>query len=728
MTVPVTNAWSGPYVGDGATTAFPFTFRAMGTEYVGVRLDGAAQTAGFTVALNANGIGGTVTMATAPAAGVEVVPFSSPSFRQDVSFQNAGPFLPETHDEVADEAAVRDIYLRNITEDLRADLTDLAGEVGAILGPLVVTGVAGQSVSSRLLLAAIGAPVAKQSAILTEASREGAFVFDSSDLSAEVAADTRQGIFVAPSSDTTGASGAWVRKFDGPVQAHWFGTVADGSTDDYAAINEALGVADMIGRKQVRIRGQASAYALATSLDPPSGLTITGDGKSTVLKATNAADQWLFFATSKSNIVLRDMKLTPYSGGSGTRSAIQLNSCSDCKIENITVEDVTDANGVFLIDCDRITVDGLYFDGGGAGNGVYNSGGRNCKVVDSHAVDCFAGFAIASEQTDFNLTPVATTRTVENTWGNTIANCTVRDCTTQSYTITGAVANTISGCHAEDYAGASTHKAFQVKDTTGDDPAGDSTRGNVFSACTVKNYPAGFGGQESSHTQFIGCTTRDNSTNAFELNAMSNCQFIGCAAYEFGQAGILLSKSSSNKFNGFVLETSTATAIGIKDPNAGASQSNNFDNITTFSTLAKFIDIASGSNNNRFGLGCRSNGNPISDASSTSVWPVVDKTDIMDLSVAGQVKHGARQRRGLHVVVADFVVTETISGSPEVQAGGIGSIAAIAASQAVTGAAGAVVNLTKASETLNAGLVVQGRVNVTGTGAGFIQFEGLPRL
>jgi hypothetical protein len=75
---------------------------------------------------------------------------------------------------------------------------------------------------------------------LTEAGREGKFVFSTANLSAMVTADTAQGIYIAPSSDTTGASGAWVRKFDGPVNVRWFGTAADGTTNDGAAFTAAL--------------------------------------------------------------------------------------------------------------------------------------------------------------------------------------------------------------------------------------------------------------------------------------------------------------------------------------------------------------------------------------------------------------------------------------------------------------------------------------------------------
>lgn len=92
--------------------------------------------------------------------------------------------------------------------------------------------------ATRSALAAVassGAP-----ALLTEAGREGLFRFDSSDLSALVAADSRQGIHVAPATDPSGASGAWVRTFSGAVNARWFGAVGDDATDDGPALAAAL--------------------------------------------------------------------------------------------------------------------------------------------------------------------------------------------------------------------------------------------------------------------------------------------------------------------------------------------------------------------------------------------------------------------------------------------------------------------------------------------------------
>ena len=74
-------------------------------------------------------------------------------------------------------------------------------------------------------------------ALLTAKGREGLFIFDSSNLATKVTADTRKGIYVAPVAAPSGASGAWVRKFDGAVQLAWFGPAGDFVTDDLPAFD-----------------------------------------------------------------------------------------------------------------------------------------------------------------------------------------------------------------------------------------------------------------------------------------------------------------------------------------------------------------------------------------------------------------------------------------------------------------------------------------------------------
>lgn len=109
-------------------------------------------------------------------------------------------------------------------------------------------------VTARAALAAISSPTAGTVRTLLEADREGLFVFAAADLSAQVAADPQQGIYIAPASDATGASGAWVRKFTGPVAPEWFGAMGDGATNDYTAINAAVTFLVAVGGGAVRFR------------------------------------------------------------------------------------------------------------------------------------------------------------------------------------------------------------------------------------------------------------------------------------------------------------------------------------------------------------------------------------------------------------------------------------------------------------------------------------------
>lgn len=64
--------------------------------------------------------------------------------------------------------------------------------------------------------------------IVSDPARGGLFIWHPENLSAAVTADTFKAIYCAPSSDTSGASGAWKRLYQGAVQAPWFGFVGDG--------------------------------------------------------------------------------------------------------------------------------------------------------------------------------------------------------------------------------------------------------------------------------------------------------------------------------------------------------------------------------------------------------------------------------------------------------------------------------------------------------------------
>ena len=96
------------------------------------------------------------------------------------------------------------------------------------------------SVSLAASRAALSAAPTDRPALLTLKGCEGLFTFDPADHSGDVSADGAQAIYVAPTSDTSGASGAWVRRHEAAVGARWSGVTGDGTTDDTAAIDSLL--------------------------------------------------------------------------------------------------------------------------------------------------------------------------------------------------------------------------------------------------------------------------------------------------------------------------------------------------------------------------------------------------------------------------------------------------------------------------------------------------------
>lgn len=138
-------------------------------------------------------------------------------------------------------------------------------------------------------------------ALLTESGREGLFLWDSSDLSSLVSADSNQDNYVAPNSDPSGASGAWVRTHDtytrpnGASQSVYhfisrekctpleFGAAGDGASDDKTAFQAALD-----SGKRVRIPTGFNFKATG-AIVLPSGSQIEGDGGTVTFDALGGA-------------------------------------------------------------------------------------------------------------------------------------------------------------------------------------------------------------------------------------------------------------------------------------------------------------------------------------------------------------------------------------------------------------------------------------------------------
>lgn len=147
---------------------------------------------------------------------------------------------------------------------------------------------AGSATTLATRSAMMAAPTGRAS-MLVEPGHEGLFLFDASNRAADVAGDPRQGIYVAPSADPSGASGAWVRTFNGPIDPRWFGALLDNASDDGAAIAAAIAASKALagnvsvngfykGGPAVRVPAGRTAYLGTTTLDITHSLTIEGEG------------------------------------------------------------------------------------------------------------------------------------------------------------------------------------------------------------------------------------------------------------------------------------------------------------------------------------------------------------------------------------------------------------------------------------------------------------------
>jgi hypothetical protein len=182
-------------------------------------------------------------------------------------------------------------------------------------------------------------------AVLKEAGREGTFVFDSSNLSAKVTADTAQGIYVAPASDTTGASGAWVRKFDGPVSPEWFGVVqgdaagtnaeANGAAwDAMTAVLAALSVnlSNSYYRSLFDVRFGLGTFEFPTLILTSGTINISGRGSGHGTNPSSAATRLKF--RDCTGIVIQSSNTS----GSSTKDSVQHFAATRTHLRDLALE------------------------------------------------------------------------------------------------------------------------------------------------------------------------------------------------------------------------------------------------------------------------------------------------------------------------------------------------------------------------------------------------------
>jgi len=118
MAVTVTTSITGPYIPNGATTVFPFDFKAGSADEVDVYRDQGdgwvlVSSADYTASVDPEQEGGTVEFSVAPGTGSgDLYIVSSPFFTREGQYTGEGPFTPKGLNNQFDKAAVRDIALK----------------------------------------------------------------------------------------------------------------------------------------------------------------------------------------------------------------------------------------------------------------------------------------------------------------------------------------------------------------------------------------------------------------------------------------------------------------------------------------------------------------------------------------------------------------------------------------------------------------------------------------
>ena len=195
------------------------------------------------------------------------------------------------------------------------------------------------------------------SAYLEQEGRAGMFVWNSSDLNTEVAADTQSGIYVAPTSDLTGASGAWVRQYEGAVNVKWFGAVGDGVTDDATSLQAWLNTADSLCMPE-------GFFNSSLPLTVGSNTAVVGSGYNSCIVFTEQTGCRLLNSdrsgvTRNENISFDNLRVKNAGGTNDNDTGIDITGCVGVKLTRLYLQDGR-GHGIYLRDVIDAVVDDIY--------------------------------------------------------------------------------------------------------------------------------------------------------------------------------------------------------------------------------------------------------------------------------------------------------------------------------------------------------------------------------
>lgn len=226
MAVSTEIAHDGPYLANGVTTSFPFQFSVMSAADVSVSIrdaSGVEQTVpSFSVALTSLPPStGTITFSSAPASGLEVIPYLDPPFTQDTQFADGSAWLAGPVNDANDMAALRDQVLRR---DIGRALLVPVGVSGSVFEPGLFAG-------KVMGFSAGGDPVP----VAVSGSSDPSLRADLAALTGSTLVNTATGETVE--QRLTGLRSRILATVRSPYD---FGAIGDGVANDQAAVQAAV--------------------------------------------------------------------------------------------------------------------------------------------------------------------------------------------------------------------------------------------------------------------------------------------------------------------------------------------------------------------------------------------------------------------------------------------------------------------------------------------------------
>lgn len=162
---------------------------------------------------------------------------------------------------------------------------------------------------------ALKARTGVETTIVDSTDKAGIFTWRSGDQSVHITADPQEGVWVAPNSDTTGASGAWMRLYNGigldsGVNAAWFGLSESATAvDNSTALNAAISYSSA---KTVKIPNGTFSYSSLNNIKQ-SGLSIIGSGSAETILSYTGTDTAIstdaFIDASPSDPFVNNLKI-----------------------------------------------------------------------------------------------------------------------------------------------------------------------------------------------------------------------------------------------------------------------------------------------------------------------------------------------------------------------------------------------------------------------------------